>query len=151
MMLLTACSSSPAAVETTETPTAVHVTVIAAAQQSDVQDVRRLVIRDRETWAQVWAELQGPQSRPTELPEADFAREIILVATLGRKPTSGYRVEFGAMRAEGDALEVEVRKESPGMKCGTAQVLTSPYAIAKATRTDSPVKFLELETTRACN
>jgi hypothetical protein len=148
--LFTACGSSPAAVETVETPTAVHLTVIAAAQQSDVQEARRLVIRDRETWARIWAELQGPQTTPVALPEADFARELVLVAALGRKPTSGYSVEFGTIRTDGDALEVQVKKEAPGLKCGTAQVLTSPYAVAKTARTDDPVKFIELETTRNC-
>ena len=113
-----------------------------------VMDQLRLVVRDRDTWVQVWSRLNThPKSLP--LPEIDFTREMLVVAAMGSRPNSGYRIviDKAYLYESYPRLEVVIRSidntKCPGL--GHFDVMTSPVDIVRLPRTDRPVVFRDLD------
>ena len=111
-----------------------------------VSDQLRVVVRDRDTWEQVWAHI-NPVPNPPPLPEVDFTREMLVVAAMGLRPSSGYRIIVDKAFAfeHYPRLEVVVRSidntKCPGL--GHFTSLTSPIDIVRLQRTEHPVVFRE--------
>src|SRR5712671_3246759 len=60
---------------------------------SGITDPLRMVIRDRDAWREMWKRVHhGQFPELPSLPEIDFSREMIVVAALGGRPTSGYGI-----------------------------------------------------------
>lgn len=111
-----------------------------------VLDQSRLVVRDRDTWVQVWNRINsGPNSLP--LPEIDFTREILVVAAMGWRPSSGYRIviDKAYLYEQYPRLEVVIRSidntKCPGL--GHFTVVTAPIDIVRLPRTDRPILLRE--------
>jgi hypothetical protein len=111
-------------------------------------DQLRLVVRDRDTWVQVWNRISsGPNSPP--LPEIDFTREMLVVAAMGWKPSTGYRIiiDTAYVYERYPRLKVVVRSidntKCPGL--GQFTVQTAPIDIVRLPRTERPVIFREKE------
>lgn len=111
-------------------------------------DQLRLVVRDRDTWVQVWNRLtSGPNSLP--LPEIDFTREMLVVATMGWRPSSGYRIviDRAHLYEQYPRLEVIVRSmdntKCPGL--GQFPAETAPIDIVRLPQTERPVVLREKE------
>ncbi|HEU4508677.1 MAG TPA: hypothetical protein VFR78_10595 [Pyrinomonadaceae bacterium] len=110
-------------------------------------DQTRLVVRDRDTWVQVWSRINRPPEPP--LPEIDFAREMLVVAAMGWRPSSGYRIiiEKAYLHEQYPRLEVVVRSidnsKCPGL--GHFTVITAPIDIVRLPQTDRGVVFREIE------
>jgi hypothetical protein len=120
------------------------------SEQSGIQVPQRMVIRDEATWEAVWAQLQGASTSSLPMPQIDFTKNMILVATLGTKPTSGYTVTFGPTYETDTQVTAYVQKTVPGRKCGTAEMVTHPFSVASLPRTDLVVKFVETEEVKDC-
>ena len=101
------------------------------------------VVRDRDEWLRTWVMLfpGGPTSLPPPLPEVDFSREMVVVAALGSRPSSGFEIVFtGASETDGVVtMELETRMPSP--RCVTATVITAPVDIARVPRRIGQVLF----------
>jgi hypothetical protein len=52
--------------------------------------------------------------------------------------------------ASAAGLTVRIRSVAPGPRCGTAAALTEPVDIARVTRHDGPVTFVERAETQDC-
>lgn len=113
-----------------------------------VMDQLRVVVRDRETWVQVWNHLNSRPDSPG-LPEIDFTREMLVVAAMGWRPSSGYRivVDKAYFYERYPRLEVVIQSidntKCPGL--GQFPVLTSPIDIVRLPRTERPVVLRETE------
>jgi hypothetical protein len=109
-------------------------------------DQLRLVVRDRDTWVQVWNRINLPSKSPP-LPEIDFTREMLVVAAMGWRPSSGYRIvmDKAYLYESYPRLEVVVRSidntKCPGL--GHFTTITSPIDIVRLARTDHPVVLRE--------
>ena len=118
-----------------------------------VLDQLRVVVRDREHWVQVWNHINsGPNSaNAPPMPEIDFAREILIVAAMGFRPTSGYQIiiESATLFQSYPRVEVAVRSVE-NTKCGAFTVITSPIDIVRIPRTDRPVVFRETQIEAEC-
>jgi hypothetical protein len=108
----------------------------------------REVIRNREEFIDFWKRLHGrvpPGGYVMPLPEIDFSKEMIIVAAMGQRPSSGYSIIIdGACEADG---QVEVFVSSvEDVSCGVvAMVLTYPADAVRLPRSDLPVVFRETQ------
>jgi len=108
----------------------------------------RLVIKTRDEFIDFWKKFttsfQPDQVIPP--PEIDFSKDMVIVAAMGMKPTSGYQIIIdGACEVDGH-VEVFV-SNIDSTKCGggQAQVITYPADAVRLPQTDLPVVFRETQ------
>ena len=110
----------------------------------------RLVIRDAEAFNQLWEQLTGQQSERPPLPKVDFSREMLVVAAMGTRPSSGFDIIVESACEVDNKLEVYVRSTDYS-KCGLQLgVITAPADIVRVAKTDLPVVFRETEVSPDC-
>ena len=108
---------------------------------SGLDESQRAVVRDEAAWRGAWAAIWRRHSPEPPLPQVDFDREMLVIAALGTRPTTGYGILVDSAFAEGDGLLVRIRTVTPGPRCGTGQALTQPVDVARLTRTQGVVRF----------
>ncbi|MDX6383034.1 MAG: hypothetical protein QOK48_607 [Blastocatellia bacterium] len=132
---------------------------------SGFRDRRRMVIRDRETWGDVWKQIYsgpisfswtGPGSEkvpnlPPPLPQIDFSHNMLLVVTMGSEPNGGYAIVVDGVYEHANQLEVVVRNVSPGRSCFTAQVETQPVDIVEVEKREGSVIFRDVDIVTDCS
>lgn len=130
-----------------------------------IRDRRRMVIRDRETWGDVWKQIysspisfswMGPGTErvvklPPPLPEIDFSRNMLLVVTMGDEPNGGYDITVDGVYEHANQLEVVVRNVSPGRGCFTTQNVPQPVDIVELEKREASVIFRDLNIVRDCS
>src|SRR5262245_34475250 len=101
------------------------------------------VVRERDEWLRTWVLLfpGGPTSLPPPLPEVDFSREMVVVAALGSRPSSGFEIVFTAATQTDGAVTMELETRTPSPRCVTATVITAPVDIARVPRRNGQVLF----------
>ena len=148
LLLLQACSrSEPLALSIrNDAPTLqpVHNTLY-----SNMREPRRMLIRDAETWAAVWAEMISVGDSRTP-PFVDFTKEDVIVAALGERRSSGYSIAITGVLADPFAAQVIVSTTVPGMGCDQAEIITAPLNAVRITKLDAAVKFDERTTVLNC-
>jgi len=109
----------------------------------------REVIRNREEFIDFWKRLHGrvpPGGFVIPLPEIDFSKEMIVVAAMGQRPSSGYSILIdGACEVDGQ-IEVfvsSVEEVSCGM--GVFPSMTAPADAVRLPRSELPVVFRETQ------
>jgi len=105
----------------------------------------RLVIKSRDEFSDFWKRLTAPVPPGRwvpPLPEIDFSKEMIVVAAMGSRPSSGYLIFIdGACEVEG---QVEVFVSSVESTCGAELgVVTAPADAVRLPRSDLPIVFRE--------
>jgi hypothetical protein len=151
LIAMQACANdSPTELVKSSQSAVMPLNTVIESEQSGIQVPQRMVIRDEATWETVWAELEGPSTNAMPIPQIDFTRNMILVATLGTKPTAGYTVSLGPTYETDTQVTTYVQKTSPGKKCGTAEMVTHPFSAASLPRSDLVVKFVETEEVKDC-
>jgi hypothetical protein len=123
---------------------------IHATQYSNIRDFRRIVIRDAETWAALWAEMVNVGD-PKTPPHVDFSREDVVVAAMGEKREAGYSIAIVAVAYGSDAARIAVSSSVPGPMCNSAEVISAPLNAVRVKKLDGPVIFQEATSVRACN
>ena len=103
---------------------------------------QQFVVRDSATWATTWTKLLGSHNPKPPLPAVDFAREMIVVASMGTRSSGGYTIGIDSVFVARDTVFFRVRETSPGSRCGTTAALTSPVGLARVERTDLPTSFV---------
>lgn len=152
-LLLAACSSpnAPDAAQQPLTVTRLRQGAVSFSYNSGVTDSQRLVIRDQATWQQTWDAIHRFMFPAPALPQVDFAREMVIVAALGQKPTGGYSIFIDGATETANGVTVNVRAVSPGNGCAVTLALTQPVDIARVTRREGNVAFAETNATLNCN
>jgi len=121
------------------------------ALQSGIKDARRQVIRDSDTWKQVWSEIFSQQTPLPELPDIDFDNEMVVLAAIGTRPTGGYGVQVqDAFVGDDGTLFAGVVSSMPGKNCALSQIVTQPVDAAVADKAAN-VQFMERSTTANCH
>lgn len=118
---------------------------------SGVNTVERLVIRDADAWAALWARLSTGLTPTPPLPAVDFATEMVLFVAQGTKNNGGYSIAIKAVVQSPGRLEILVESVSPGNSCVTTQALTDPTDALIVPRSDLTVTFLERSRVHACD
>jgi hypothetical protein len=75
------------------------------------------------------------------LPEIDFTKEMVLVAAIGSRPSSGYEVVFTGATEAGDVVTVDVESRIPGPTCVLLPVITAPLDLARIPRRNGAIVF----------
>jgi hypothetical protein len=108
----------------------------------------RLVIRNRDEFNDFWARFTAPIHPSNGIPpppEVDFSKEMVVVAAMGQKPTSGYwTIIDGACEMDGK-IEVFVSNVDTTMCMGQFPALTYPADAVRLPQTDLPVVFRKTE------
>jgi len=110
----------------------------------------RSVIRNQTEFNDFWKRLHSPDAKHDPfpnlppLPEIDFSQEMIIVAGMGQRPSSGYWIIIdGACETDGH-LEIFVRSIN-GRRCTSLGGITAPVDVVRIPRTNLPVEFREVE------
>jgi hypothetical protein len=107
---------------------------------SAAETSQQLVVRDPAALAQWWADAWRTMSHPPVIPDVDFTREMIVIATLGARPTSGYDIVIESATVENEGVVVVIRTSVS--TAGTIlPVVTHPVDIAKLPRRSEAVRF----------
>jgi|SRR4030095_12539413 hypothetical protein len=108
----------------------------------------REVIRNREEFIDFWRRLHGrvpPGGYVMPLPEIDFSKEMIVVAAMGQRPSSGYAILIdGACDVDGQ-IEVFVSSVEDVSGIGVFPAITAPADAVRLPRSDLPVVFRETQ------
>jgi hypothetical protein len=108
---------------------------------SNIGDARFVTIRDQAEWSALWR-THAP-GKP--LPAVDWSREMVVGVFVGTVPTAGFRVEIVGYREEGGRVVAGYRETPPARDAITAQVLTSPFALAAIPRRAGDVSFEKID------
>ena len=100
-----------------------------------------LAIHDRDTWVRTWSDIHSRLSPVPTLPEVDFTKELVLVAAVGSRPSSGYDVVFTGATEAGDVVNVDVESRIPGPTCVLLPVVTAPVDLARIPRRNGAIVF----------
>ena len=110
----------------------------------------RLVIRNRDEFSDFWKGLISrvpPGQWTPALPEIDFSKEMIIVAAMGERPSSGYSIIIdGACEVDGH-VDVFISSQEAPFSCGGLQmaVVTAPADAVRIPQTDLPIVFRETQ------
>jgi hypothetical protein len=121
------------------------------ASYSGIDDSLRLVVRDAQAWRAVWQTIHRRAAPMPPVPPVDFAREMIVVAALGARPSGGFAIRVDSVIHLGDSLEVVVRKDLPGRSCLLSAAVTQPVDLARVPARPLPVRFRERSVVEPCN
>jgi hypothetical protein len=122
-----------------------------------IWDQLRMVVRDRDAWLDVWKRIyspgpgHGPYPELPPLPEIDFSREMVVVAAMGRRPSTSYAIIIdGAYERNDYRLEVVVRSVENRRGCMAMTMMTAPIDIVRLPKTERSVIFREIEVVPDC-
>jgi len=108
----------------------------------------RLVIKSQEEFSSLWRRFIGPvppEQGVPPFPEIDFSKEIVIIAAMGTRPTSGYWIFVdGACEVDGQ-VEVFVSNVEDTSCIGGLTSLTYPADAVRLPRTDLPIVFRETQ------
>ncbi len=97
---------------------------------SGLDDAATVAIRTEADWHAQWRRIMARSGPPRAAPMVNFARDMVLVAAMGRQATGGYTVTIDRVVEFSDRLEVHVVHTQPGARCGVTAALSSPMDIA---------------------
>ncbi len=102
-------------------------------------DSIRSVIRDAETWANIWAQATRGQASAPPLPVVDFSRSIVLLVGAGRMRT-GDQIHVDSVGTRNGRLVAVVRTS---VDCQSIPTEAHPFEIVRVKRSDRAVVFVE--------
>jgi len=115
---------------------------IEKADQSNIDDAKRVLVRTDAEWTKLWQQHSPDRPRPA----IDFSKEMVVGVFMGSRPSAGFSTAIVSTTVANGALIVRYTETMPSSGSVSAQVLTFPYhlvAIPKAAVTD--VKFEKAE------
>lgn len=112
-------------------------------QYSGIADSLRVVIRDRDAWRAYWSSIHRPFIPAPPAPDVDFSREMIIVASMGLRPSAGFAIRIENATADPSRLIISVRQTVPGTGCALGAALTQPVDLARVPATPLPVFFAD--------
>lgn len=111
----------------------------------------RLVVRDAAAWKDVWGRVSAGMTPAPVPPQVDFAREMLIVAALGERPTGGYGIVIDSAEMRSGGLFVTIRTMAPGKGCVVTLAVTQPVDIARVPRHEGQVAFEDRAELRDCS
>jgi len=103
---------------------------------SGLRSALRAVVQDSAAFREIW-ERATLGHRP--LPAIDFTRDMVIVAAMGARSSTGHAIHIQSVRAEGPALQVRVLLAPAAPGCGRGMMETYPVDIVRAPRDDRRV------------
>ena len=132
---------SPLVVESTS----VLFTELASGTNADVTTRESYLITNDEELRDLWKLLRTDSERPT----IDFTKDSVLAVFAGEEPTAGYTIAVRAITETNERM-INIEIGAPGVTCGAAEVVTTPYQIIKVAKTDLPLAHKDAMVTTGC-
>lgn len=105
--------------------------------RSGVTSPERLVIKDAQTWQDLWK--RHSPMRP--MPAVDFSTRMLIAVFAGEKATGGYAITIYKVAEEGKTITVHFHEISPPPDAIVVQVITQPYHIVEIEKTPLEIVF----------
>jgi hypothetical protein len=125
-------------------------TVLAASPWSGYTTPERRVITTDADWETAWAQLQGSHSPRPARPDVDFSRDVVILAAMGTRPSTGYAVAITEVRVHDGTFYVRVTERSPGRSCMVGDAITSPVHAVRAPREATRAEFVVTRVETRC-
>ena len=110
---------------------------------SGIAEPRREIIRSADEWEKLWRQHGSARAgAAAPAPAVDFSKEMVIVATLGTRPTGGYAIEIVRVVAADKTLKVFVNQTSPPPGAMAIQALTAPFHYVAVPRSDLKAEFV---------
>lgn len=122
---------------TTGTPGEKDFTSISMGAASSITDERQMVIKDEQSFKDMWQHIDAVRG----LPEIDFEDDMVIAVFMGEKPTGGYVIEIVSIEEYADSIVVNIKETVPGEDEMTTQALTYPYHVVSTDNTEKQVRF----------
>lgn len=113
------------------------VKTIANDSMSNVEESRQMVARNQTEWAALWRTHAGDKPAP----KVDFEAVTVVAVFLGTRMSGGFGVEITGTHPQGTALVVEWAERRPSRDQVSAQVITTPAAIAAIPKFAGEIRF----------
>jgi hypothetical protein len=104
-------------------PGGMTATSLFRGSRSGITTPRQVFIRTAEEWTKLWQDHQPGG----EVPQIDFAKQVVVGVFLGDRSTGGYAVEIVRVQRNGDALHAEYVEITPPPGTVTTQMMTAPF------------------------
>ncbi|HEU4828575.1 MAG TPA: protease complex subunit PrcB family protein [Gemmatimonadales bacterium] len=121
------------------------------AAYSGLAEAERRIVTSEEEMEALWSQIHAGQASVPPLPSVDFGEEMVLVAALGGKPSSGYAIRIDSVAARGEGLEVFLRQSRPAPDCAVLAVITAPVDLVRLPRRVGDVSYREAVEVRECS
>lgn len=122
-----------------------------SGRHSGVYNQYFAVIRDSETFNEVWQRARARQYPTPAPPDVDFSHYLVIAVFLGEKRTGGYDISIAGLTRGWKGITATVRVQQPGAGCNTTQALTQPFQIIKTPATSAPIHFVVQRVAESCD
>jgi hypothetical protein len=131
---------SPSPLITTE-GAMVPINVLYQSPNSGIRRALRAVVGTREAFEGLWREVHARTTPTPNLPAVDFAREIVIVASMGFQASVGSEIAITGVRDRSSFLEVTVDVRAFPTGCDTPPEVTYPAVMVRVPATRSTPVF----------
>jgi hypothetical protein len=120
---------------------------------SGVNEPFTAVIRDQAGWEQFWM-MHKPD---TPRPEVNFEMNMVVIACLGNRPSSGYTAQIDCVRLITDDpsqpphVQVDYTESIPGRTCIVMPIETQPYDFMIVNRIEAEDQFTKMDVVYECD
>jgi hypothetical protein len=118
---------------------------IAEGAFSGITQARQEVIKDKAAWRKLWNQHNLKGQAVSKIPEIDFAKEMVLVVTMGQQRTGGYAIEIVKVESAKGRLRISVNHQSPPPGAMVAEVLTAPFHMVAVAKSELKPEFAVLK------
>jgi len=99
------------------------------------KELQVLVVSDKNRFFKLYKKIRSLEFPVPSSPTINFEKQIVLMAFMGGKPTPGYTITFDKISFQHEQiLEIIVKITRPPPGEILAQVMTSPYVVARIGR-----------------
>jgi PrcB C-terminal len=107
---------------------------------SGMHDATAYVIRDATAYADTWGRIYANVTPMPVPPPVDFTQNMLLVASMGTQPTTGYDITFDSITQAVDSLQVGIVERVP-VNCLVLSTESQPVIVAKVALYNGTVTF----------
>jgi hypothetical protein len=125
-------------------------TVLAATPWSGYTAPERRVITTDAEWAAAWTQIHAGQAPTPARPPVDFARDVVILAAMGARPSTGFSVAITEVRVHDGTFWVRITEQSPGRNCAAGDAITSPVHAVRAPREATTAQFIVARVETRC-
>src|SRR5262249_49508438 len=104
------------------------------------------ILKDQTAWEKFWSAHCATTKPTPRIPAVDFAKEMVLAVTMGRKNSGGYAIEITGVEATANRLKIFVKRTSPAPGAITITALTAPFHFVAVPRSDLQSEFVDAPT-----
>ena len=121
----------------------IAVRTVAKGAFSGVTEAKQEVIKTEAAWDKFLSAHHANAKSAPQLPAVDFAREMVIAVTMGRKNSGGYAVEITGVEATANRLKISVKRTSPVPGAIVITALTAPFHFVAVPKSDLRPEFVD--------